>query len=480
MHMRHIFILVVILFNVGLASAKENPLISFKISRPYCVFNFLETCKGVYGTSDALKQYIEKSTATDTSFAKLISEYKSLYIETTFFREGFPETRPSYRSVKDFLIIAAVQSKDIPAFKARIVGILHNTDYSRLISLMEKADVYYEQIIWKKHGKAAMAQLRNLENYQSSVNEAFFKLKRFYNSSWTNDIPFTVALTPVPGKDGSTAATPHANVLCADVLTEESNSVGRLAIVLHEICHVLYAEQSRKTQVDLESCFAKSTSPYATVARNFFDEGMATACGNGWVYQFLAKKIDTSGWYSDPYIDGFGHALFPLVSQYLSENKSVDSSFVENAIRLFGERFPNSLQDYGIQFNHLTMYSDEEKINERSQIKQNLYEQFAVTWLNFSTPIQGTESITFLKESGGTQFIIVDRNQEKVLTVLKNTLPELRNISYNLDENFVINYYDSSKRLIVIAKIKEGETRELFRVLKKMQYMDTLQPYWRF
>lgn len=477
--MRYIFILIIVLFEVGYASANDTPLVRFKISRPYSVFNFLETCKGVYGTSEALKQYIETNTATDTSFKKLVADYKSLFLETTFFREGFPETRPSYRSVKDFLIIAAVQSKDIPTFKANIVGILHNTDYIRLISLMEKADVYYEQIIWKKHGKAALRQLKNLEKHQSSANEAFFKLKQFYNSSWANDMPFTVAITPVPGKEGSTAATPHANVLCADVLTEETNYVGRIAIVVHEICHVLYAEQSRKVQFDLETYFAKSTSPYATVARNYFDEGMATACGNGWVYQFLAKKIDTAGWYSDPYIDGFGHSLFPLVSQYLKENKSVDSSFVIDAIRLFGEKFPKSPQDYGIQFNHLTMYSDEEKIAERNQIKQNLYEQFAVSWLNFSTPIQGAESMTFLKESSGTQFIVIDRNPEKTISDLKKTLPELKNISYNINESFVINYYDSSKRLIIIAKINEGETSKLFKALKEMQFMDNLTPYWK-
>jgi hypothetical protein len=41
------------------------------------------------------------------------------------------------------------------------------------------------------------------------------------------------------------------------------------------------------------------------------------------------------------------------------------------------------------------MYSDEEKIAGQNQIKQDLYEQFVVAWLNFSTPIQGTESMTF-------------------------------------------------------------------------------------
>jgi len=168
------------------------------------------------------------------------------------------------------------------------------------------------------------------------------------------------------------------------------------------------------------------------------------------------------------------------VSQYLKENKSVDSSFVIEAIRLFGEKFPKSPQDYGIQFNHLTMYSDEERIPDRNQIKQNIYEQFAVSWLNFSTPIRGAESMAFLKESGGTQFIIVDRNHEEVFSALKSTLLDLANIPYNLDEKFVINYYDTSKRLIVIAKIDEGETGNLFKVLKEKQYMDTSQPYWKF
>lgn len=476
---RHLLKMSLFFFTIGYASANNSPLVKFKISRTYCVFNFLETCKGVYGTSDALKQYIETNTATDTSFKKLIADYKSLYLETTFFRESFPETRPSYRSVKDFLIIAAVQSKDISEFKKQIVGILHNTDYARLISLMEKADVYYEQIIWRKHGKSALRQLKNLEKYQSSANEAFLKLKHFYNSSWTNDIPFTVAITPVPGKVGSTAATPHANVLCADVLTDETNYVGRIAIVLHEISHVLYAEQSRKVQYDLESYFAKSTSPFAGVVRNFFDEGLATACGNGWVYQFLAGKTDTSGWYSDPYIDGFGHALFPLVSQYLKDNKSVDSNFISAAIRNFAEKFPQSLQDYGIQFNHLTLYSDEERIAERNQIKQELYEQFAVSWLNFSTPIQGAESMVFLKETDGTQLIVIDRNHDKIISDLKKTLSDLKNISYNMDESFVINYYDASKRLIVIAKIKEGETAKLFKALKARRFLDTLHPYWK-
>jgi hypothetical protein len=95
-----------------------------------------------------------------------------------------------------------------------------------------------------------------------------------------------------------------------------------------------------------------------------------------------------------------------------------------------------------------------------------------VYWLNFSTPILGGESLSLLKEGGGSQLIIIDRNYESVLTSLKGVLPELSSIPYNLNESFVINYFDANKRLIVIAKINKGETTKLFKTLQKQQFMN--------
>ena len=102
-----------------------------------------------------------------------------------------------------------------------------------------------------------------------------------------------------------------------------------------------------------------------------------------------------------------------------------------------------------------------------------------MSWLNFSTPILVAESLAFLKESGGTQFVILDRNYENVLTALKGVLPDLNNIPYNPDENFVINYFDAAKRLIIIAKINKGETAQLFKTLKKRQFMNPREVCWR-
>lgn len=477
---RVLLILSIALCFLQAQATSDNPsLLRFKISRPYCIFNFLETSKGVYGTSDELRLYIENNTKTDTAFHKLIADYTSLSLETMYQHDGFPATRPGYRSIKDLLIMGTVQSDDIHEFKQRIVGILHSSDYERLIRIMNEANIWYEKIIWSKHGKQAMMQLKKLENYQQSTNSAFLKLKKFYGSSWPDDVPFIIALSPVPGKNGATAATPHANVLCLDVLTEETDYAARIAIALHEICHVLYAEQSRELQTELENYFSQSRSAYASAAHNFFDEGLATANGNGWVYKLITGNIDTKGWYSNEYIDGFGHFLYPLTTQYLSENKSIDGFFVTEAIRLFSEKFPRAPDDYGILFNHLVLHSDEEEPQARNKVKQDIYEQFSIYYLNFTSPILGDESTGLLKDSEETQLIVIDRNHEKTLDALKALLPEFKNVHYNVNDNFVISYFDHRKRLIMIAKINEGDTKLLFEAIKKQKFLTRTEPYWR-
>ncbi|MBS1508749.1 MAG: hypothetical protein JSS79_19085 [Bacteroidetes bacterium] len=478
--MKRIFLVLAVCIST-VANASPDPLLlRIKISKPYCVFNFLETCKGVNGTSDALRLYIEQQTKSDTAFQHLIADYIALPLDNLYQHPGFPESRPSYRSIKDLLIIAAVQANTIDDFKRNAIGILHSTDYDKLIQLMTRAAVWYDKIIWSKHGAAAQHQLEQLQKYQKTANTAFIQLKKFYHSSWPEDIPFTIAITPVPGTTNATAATPHANTLCLDVLTEETNYTGRIAIAVHEISHVLFAEQSRQVQATLENLFAQSKSPFAAAAHNFFDEGLATACGNGWMFKQLSGTIDTTGWYSDPYIDGFGHALFPLVSQYINDGKTIDASFVEKAIRLFGEKFPHAPYDYGIQFNHLTMHADESEPVARNTIKQNLLQQFSLGWLNFTTPLLESESVSLLQESPGTHLVLVDRDEEKTFTELTRLFPLLKNITYSLKENFVITFYDDRNRLIVIGKIEKGASDKLFKVLKQKQFVDKAEHYWRF
>lgn len=468
------------LLAIGNAAGAPMPMLEFKISRPYLVLNFLETSKGVYGTSPSLKAYIESKTGRDSSFKRLVDDYVGLNLDQSFQRDGFPKNRPSYRSTKDLIMIAAVQSNDMTTFRERIVGILHNTAYIRLMDLLQRAEPYYDKVIWKPYGHRALYQLAAMKKYEAAANDAFKRFRHLYRSSWPDDMPFAVALVPVPGSDGETAAKPYANSLCVDILTEEKDHAMRVGIILHEICHVLYAEQSPDVQQELEGYFTRNGSKYAHVAYNFFDEGMATASGNGWTYHRVTGKMDTAGWYANKFIDGFGHALYPLVSEYIREGRTIDSAFISRAIDSFGVKFPKAPYDFGIQLNHLTLYSDGEQENERNQVKQALYDVFAVYWLNFTTPILGNESLTFLKESDGAQMVLVDRDNDNTFTRLRSILPDLSGFTYDTGKNFVISYFDSSRRLIIIANIRSGGASGFFKALQKRQYMDPEKPYWTY
>ncbi|MGC4040779.1 MAG: hypothetical protein QM710_08375 [Flavobacterium sp.] len=46
----------------------------YKISKPYCILNFMETAIGSPGTSSTLKKFIDEKTAADAGFNTLCGE----------------------------------------------------------------------------------------------------------------------------------------------------------------------------------------------------------------------------------------------------------------------------------------------------------------------------------------------------------------------------------------------------------------------
>jgi hypothetical protein len=303
--------------------------------------------------------------------------------------------------------------------------------------------------------------------------------KTFYNSSWTNDIPFTVALYPIPGKKGSSTATPHANSLCVGVFTDETEHVERMGVVLHEMCHVLYNEQSSAFQHKIDSVFTNSKSEYSKLAYNFFDEALATALGNGWTYQYINNKPDTGAWYDNKYINGFAHAIYPLVRRYLAGRKTMDADFVQEAIRLFGETFPKATTDYAILLNNLFMYADVETAQERKQFKNTVQTYFQLSHTNLSTPILHEYSLEALQAAKEPQLIVIDRNHERNMAKLKELFPAITGyLNGKTDPDYMLSFFDATKRPVIIINIGNMEKLdEALQALATQQYIDAQTPY---
>ena len=449
-------------------------VMQFKVSKPYCVFNLMETMTTQQGVSSTLREYIIPSVTKDSVFRQLCTDFKNLKLDYHYQLEGYPANRKPYRSTKDLLIIALVNANTIAEFKQKSIGILPHSEQQKLVTLLEQATAYYDVLIWKDYAEKLEEQREKLEAYLPQASDIFDKIRYFYRSTWTTDIPFLVSIYPIPGQRGISTATPHANSLCIGVLTDDTRGIERMGVVFHEMCHTLFNEQTPEFQQQIEQWFEESISPYKYYAYNFFDEALATAIGNGWVHKNISGSLLTSDWYHNEYIDGFAKELYPSVEEYMAKQQPIDQSFIDHAITVFTARFPNTRTDYGVLLNRVSIYSDAATNTERMEIRKALGTHFQMTSINLSSPILDPQSMESLKSSNQTQVIVIKRNHQETLRTLKEIFPQLSKIEpADLKDHTLLSFYDEKHRPIVILyALDDNGVQTLAQKMKTLKFFD--------
>lgn len=455
-----------IFFILSVQFAVAAPVVNFKISKTICLLTFLETASGAPHSSLTLRKYITGHLQeTDSAdFNNLLRKYASLNLDQSYILAEYPLQRQKPRSSVNLIKIAAVQSDDTKDFLRRIAGILPNEQWLVFKEVLEGAEYYYDLLIFKEHEAALGKQLTELKLYNDKTKSAFYKLKTFYGSTWPDNLPFTVAIYPIPGNTGNTTATPHNNSLVMAVLTEEKDHDSRIGVAMHEICHVLYEEQPLDFQWKLDSAFQVSQSVSKLYAYNYIDEALATACGNGWMYEYLTGKTDKGTWYNDDYIDGYAHALYPLVKTYIENDKRIDRRFITSAIELFEKQFPDAAYEYNNLFNKMSVYTDATNNEQYRNIMNTVNRHYRVTSSQSSYPITDPQSLSLADNSDGTQLFIIHTNKQENLVALKRIFPELDNVK--AEEESVISFMDKMNRPVVVVNVKDASRIEA--ALKKM------------
>jgi hypothetical protein len=442
-----LFLLVFITIN---ASARS--LITFRVSRPVCLLTFLQTASGNGNMPRTLMETINNNITADDKLklATLVTQFRQLDLYHTYNIPGYPQGRQRPRTTLDLLMIAAVQSDNLSLFADRMVGVLPNETSQKLLSVLNDADPIYERTIGSVTNTALNRQLNKLHDYENRLNDIFNSLRLFYGSTWTQDMPFTVAVYPVPGNSGNTTATPHSNSLVVAVLTREKDLDMRVAVALHEICHVLYAEQPMVLQQNMDRWFTASKDPNAVYAANYIDEALATACGNAWAYRQLSKKEDTGEWYDNEYINRYAHAIYPLVTEYINAGRSIDSIFVGKAIAIFSKQFPGAYLNYANLLNAVHFYTDAADKAEFDEINEIMANYYKVSRSYGSMPI--AESMPHLDGATGTQFFIIHTDHKANYALLLGRFPELKGM--NPHEEGVISFFDQQHRPVIIMNVK--------------------------
>jgi len=288
------------LFMLLSSCAMAGERVQFKISKPFCLMVFMRAAGGDASLSRTLEEYIPAHISRHDSarFNRLVREFSTINFGPGYSFADRPEHRMRPKQLSDLVSNAAIQSNDLQEFMSRITGMFSNEDWQKLRNVLAAAEPYYDEMLQQPYGKIMEQQLRALEQNAKRADDIFYKLKTFYGSVWSNDMPFIIGIYTIPGDRGYTTASPHSNCLALGVLTEEHVYEERISVALHEMCHVLYDEQPLKQQRKLDSAFLQSRSPAALFAYNYFDEALATACGNGWVYSVLTDSLDKGAWYT--------------------------------------------------------------------------------------------------------------------------------------------------------------------------------------
>ncbi len=149
----------------------------------------------------------------------------------------------------------------------------------------------YNELIYHPNKEKFEKQLKSLSDYFVSKNVAgYFQTGvLFYNSVWDNSIPFEIALYPLPDPKGFTAEAFINNAVCA-IPTNEGNYDGLLSIMMHEIFHMIYNEQSLKVKEDMKRWFNANPSKCSTYAFWLMNEAFATVFRrNG--YKFMKGSM---------------------------------------------------------------------------------------------------------------------------------------------------------------------------------------------
>ena len=461
-------------------SGSDKEVVKIVYSKPFALLKFLETTTGHHGTSGTFRKQIDSAKVLQQAdFEELRQTYNSLHLDYSYSRQEYPEKRKHTTSTWDLICVAAISSKTNTEFFSRMIGVIPNDDYLKLKQVITETEPFYDAFLFTAQQQAVQSKVTELRSYAPALNGLFDQFKVFYGSSWDKSVPFNLSIYPIFGKQGETTATPHANSLEMGFLLEHEDAYDMLAVGMHEMCHVLFEEQPLALQRSLDSSFTSGKDPFAAFAYRYIDEALATALGNGYAYQSLATKTDTGSWYADYYIDHYAKALYPTVQEYLNAHRQMDGKFVEKAIAVFKQTFPDALYEMDALMMQSDAYFEDDHESVIDPMINTLHSSFRIYMSNTAIPIDDPSSIENIKGSEHTQVFIVHKNQAKNLRLLKTLFPKLKKPPKQ--PNMLAGFLDEKNRpVIVVVAENAAKAREGILLLKKKGKIDPKQLWVAF
>ncbi len=444
MHVPRAIFFIILVFCSFLLKA-ELPVLNIRHSDLYATSEFIKRISDT-APPNSYKTVFEDSDYNTKKYKDAIKKLEGLRIDYNYEFEEFPFGQKIPVMSSTLLDRNLIRSNTIAEFKNESYGLIPTDVLIELAEVLEMFLPVYRDVILEPGKDTFDQQIENLRKYIGNNNlaEYFNTGLRFYNTEWDYSIPFEIILLPSPQKQGFSARA-FLNIGVSEIPVDFNNYDVLMSVLMHEIYHIFYDNQNLEYKNNLRDWFWGTRSMNTSYAYLLFNEALATAMGNGYVFEQLNGKKDESDWYNIKYINEMAKAIYPMVQEYVQGGKQIDEAFVKNYVKIYDANFSEWTGELAnlMAYRHIVTDDFSDLIFFRSKYR------FA-TITRAAVPVTSL-SLDRLKLSPITKIIIVSEDHSEKLALVKSNFDVLKNWKYNPNREFleVFTLRDGTKLFIV-------------------------------
>lgn len=456
--MKQKFFAFLLLLSFWASGQKVN--FNIQYSEQLAVFVFIQNLSDNY-PENVFKTEFGQSKYNTQKYKDLVSQFDQLLIDYSYSFDEYPYGSKIPMQSRDILKKNLIETHTLNDFKLRSIGILPNATLQSLTEIISAFTPVYNELIYIPNKGQFEPQLKDLSKYSREKNlEDYFQTGlSFYNSSWDASIPFEIALYPLPNSTGFTAQAFYNNFISA-VQTNLKDYKSLFSVMLHETYHILYDEQSLEVKKEMAQNFKKNPSKYSNYAYQLLNEALATALGNGYVYEKLNGKADLNDWYNSQYIDLMAKQIYPTVKEYIALKKPIDQNFVDTYIKIYETHFPHWIDEP----DHIMTYRY--ILSENRKDFNTIRQMYPARSSEESETEISLLSLEKMKKTPLTKIIIVSQNNNEKLSLIKSQFKELKQWNFNPEKEFGYKILLEDKSQLLIINQQKSSLQTLFATFK--------------
>ncbi len=402
------------------STAGAAPYFNVRFSRPLAVHLFVQELSGNGRPGNSFQKLYTGSRFDTPERAAALADLDTLQLDYTYEFPQYPELSKIPMQTRDLLQRNLLFSADLNAFKQRATGLLPKRDLARLVHTLELFAPVYDSLVYAPLEQEFNQQLQACEKAlrRPAVVDFFQKMSRFHGQPDSGTDTFQIVFYPLP-KSRNFRATAFADCSVSAIPEGERDYEMLLSVTLHEMAHILYDEQPLALKEQLQAAFRNNPAPGAWNAYLLLNEAQATALGNGAAFFALTGELDTGPWYNNKYRNEMAKAIYPMVAEYLAQNKPIDSAFVTEYCRLYTTRFPQWENEAAHLFTNRFLIA-------ASDADAALFsQQFPVTAQSYTITPVTTAGFQKMRSSTLTKVLVLDAEKPAQLRQAESYFPML-------------------------------------------------------